>query len=120
MPAQIYAHAAARIREIRRAQGLPLEELAGRADITPSYLGQIERLERKPSLLTLAMIAHGLRVTPASILDGAAFRPANADGEERRLLAALAGFSGPERGLALQTMKFFIGRLRRIKRDGGL
>ena len=85
MPNGIYAHAAARIREMRRSQGLALEELAGRAEITPSYLGQIERMERKPSLLTLAMIAGGLRVEPSSILDGQPLRAAKNDGEERRL-----------------------------------
>ncbi|MFI5349482.1 MAG: helix-turn-helix domain-containing protein [Elusimicrobiota bacterium] len=120
MPERIYAHAAARIREMRRSQGLPLEELAGRAEITPSYLGQIERMERKPSLLTLSMIADGLRVEPSSILDGQPLPASKNNGDDHRLLAALAGLSGPERSLALQTVRFFLSRFRRLKRGGSL
>lgn len=117
MPGRIYAHAASRIRALRLSQGLPLEELAGRAEITPSYLGQIERQERKPSLLTLAMIARGLRVPPAILLNGLPARVAKGDAAERRLVSALAGLPAPERDLALQTVQFFLRRLRRLKRN---
>ena len=48
------------IRQLRLGHGLTIEELAFRAHLHPSYLGDIERGTRNPSLLNLKKIAEGL------------------------------------------------------------
>ena len=48
------------IRRFRLERGLTIEELAFRAHVHPSYLGDIERGTRNPSLLNLKKIAESL------------------------------------------------------------
>lgn len=43
------AHAGYAIRAMRKAQALPLRELARLADVEPGYLSQVERGLRDPS-----------------------------------------------------------------------
>jgi len=116
MSSRIYAHAARRIRELRRSRRLALEEVADRAKIAPSYLGQIERMERKPSLLTLAMIASALQVEPSHILEGQDTTVDKMMTAVPRLTAILAGLSDQHKELAIQTIQFFLRRLRRLER----
>ena len=56
----IYARVQKRVRAIRKKKGLSIEELAFRAGISASSLGQVERLERKLSLKTLDELAAAL------------------------------------------------------------
>lgn len=56
-----------KIRELRKEQNLTLRELAKKASISFSYLGDIERGRTNPSLETLRNIAKALRI-PASFL----------------------------------------------------
>lgn len=48
------------IRRFRLERGLTIEELAFRAHLHPSYLGDIERGTRNPSLLNLKKVAESL------------------------------------------------------------
>ncbi|MFD2116540.1 helix-turn-helix domain-containing protein [Paenibacillus yanchengensis] len=48
------------IRTIRKAQGLSQEQLALRADINASYMGQVERGEKNPTIDVLNKIASAL------------------------------------------------------------
>jgi transcriptional regulator with XRE-family HTH domain len=50
------------VQNLRRGQGLSQEELADRAGIHQSYLSDIERGRRNPSLLVLARVAEALGV----------------------------------------------------------
>lgn len=50
------------VQNARRDRGLSQEELAARADVNQSYLSDIERGRRNPSLLVLARIAGALGV----------------------------------------------------------
>ncbi len=50
------------LQNIRRDQGLSQEELAARSSIHQSYLSDIERGRRNPSLLVLDRIAKALNV----------------------------------------------------------
>lgn len=56
------------IRNERKKQNLTIEELAFRADITPNYLGKIERAQTKLSLEVLIKIANALDVTSDDLL----------------------------------------------------
>jgi len=56
------------IREERKKQHLTIEELAYKADITPNYLGKIERAQTKLSLEVLIKISNALGLTSDDIL----------------------------------------------------
>ncbi|TFW13334.1 XRE family transcriptional regulator [Massilia arenosa] len=57
-----------RVREVRHAKGLSQEELALRAGVDRSYLGQVERGERNLTLENIYRIAEGLGVPPGGLI----------------------------------------------------
>lgn len=56
------------VRELRIRRGYSQEQLAELCDISPSFLGHIERGTRKMSLETLLALSNALRVTPNHLL----------------------------------------------------
>ena len=56
------------IRNERKKQNLTIEELAFKADITPNYLGKIERAQTKLSLEALIKIVNALNLTADDLL----------------------------------------------------
>ncbi len=56
------------LRELRVARRLTQEELADRADMHFTYIGQIERGLRNPSLINLEKIAKALKVNAGTLL----------------------------------------------------
>jgi len=58
-----------RIRNLRLAYGLTLKELAGKAGISISYLGDIEKNRSNPSVDTLRSIARALYKHPGYFLE---------------------------------------------------
>lgn len=56
------------IRRCRKQKGITQEVLSEIADISPNYLGNIERGEKTPSLETLVAILNGLGVSADVIL----------------------------------------------------
>lgn len=64
-----------RIRQLRKERNVSQKELATSLDISPAYMGHIERGTRIPSLDTLARIAVCLGVSLDSIVLGAATAP---------------------------------------------
>ena len=61
----------AKIRRERNAQGLTLRQVAERADVSVSFLSQIERDEAKPSVGTLHAIAAALGMPLARLFSSA-------------------------------------------------
>lgn len=64
-------HAAAfgkTIAELRRKLRISQEELAGRAGVHWTYVGQIERGLKSPTLGTIFKLAEGLDIKPSTIL----------------------------------------------------
>lgn len=57
-----------RIRELRKTKRLSQEEVAYRASISPTYLGQIERANKNPTLDTMFQIASALDTTISDLL----------------------------------------------------
>lgn len=64
----IYTSIGRRIREERTLRGLSIEKLAELAEVTPSFLGLIERGERKLSVHTLDKITTALQVQPNELM----------------------------------------------------
>jgi XRE family transcriptional regulator, regulator of sulfur utilization len=56
------------VRQLRESHRLSQEQLAERADLNRSYLGEIERGIAMPSLATLIKLSHALEVAPSSLL----------------------------------------------------
>jgi transcriptional regulator with XRE-family HTH domain len=56
------------IRKRRHKRGWTLAKLAKLAHIHPSYLADVERGERNPSLLNILKLAAGLGVHPSKLL----------------------------------------------------
>ena len=59
------------VRILRKASGLSQEELAFRADLKRSYLSDLERGTRNPSVRAVERIAVALNVQPAVLFTGA-------------------------------------------------
>lgn len=57
-----------RIRLLRQQRGLSIEALAHESDLHPSYLSQVERGVKLPSLKSVHKMAGGLGITPACLL----------------------------------------------------
>ena len=58
-----------RVRALRREAGLSQEELAFRAGMKRSYVSDLERGTRNPSVRALHRLATGLSVPPAKLLE---------------------------------------------------
>ena len=59
---------AASVRKLRYGLGISQEELAERADLHRSYIADLERGARNPTLLTIKKLARGLGVSAADLL----------------------------------------------------
>ena len=59
---------AASVRKLRHGLEISQEELAERADLHRTYIADIERGARNPTLLTIKKLANGLGVSAADLL----------------------------------------------------
>jgi len=59
-----------RLRALRKEQGLTLEQLAKKTNLSPSFLSQIERGASQPSISSLTTICNTLGVELPSVLGG--------------------------------------------------
>ena len=57
------------IRETREAKGLTQEDLAGKAESDRTYISNLERGRRNPSMLHLKRLAKALGVRPSEFFD---------------------------------------------------
>lgn len=57
-----------RLRKIRLGMGLTQEELADKVGLHPTYIGQIERGVRNPSLINLEKISKALKINSSDLL----------------------------------------------------
>jgi transcriptional regulator with XRE-family HTH domain len=66
---QVLARLAERIKHLRAAKGWSQEELAERASIQRSYVADLERGGRNPSVRTLVKIANACKVSMKDLFD---------------------------------------------------
>lgn len=64
------------VRELRRLRGWSQEDLAAEASLNRTYLGEVERGQVSPSLVTAAKLAQALAVPLAELLARAEPGPA--------------------------------------------
>ena len=55
-----------RLREQRLKQNLTLEQLAEKANLSPNYVGMVERGLKEPGLATIVKLLNGLNVSAHS------------------------------------------------------
>jgi len=58
-----------RVRDVRLQMNLTQEALAEAAGVHATFVSNVERGYRVPSVPTLLRLAHGLGVTPSALLD---------------------------------------------------
>jgi transcriptional regulator with XRE-family HTH domain len=56
------------IRRLRKERDWTQEDLADAASLTATYVGQIERGDKVPSLTVVLKLARGFRVSPSELL----------------------------------------------------
>lgn len=66
------------LREARKAEGLSQEELAHRSGYHPTYIGQLERGKKSPSLRTIVSLAGVLGLSASEMLRRVEVLPVNA------------------------------------------
>lgn len=106
------------IRRERLKMGWSQEELAEKADLHPSFVGQIERGIRAASFKTLERLGVIFGLNPGDFLAGGA-KPDTAykpQPLERRILGLLKGCSTAEQQLVYQTIKHLLRQKRRLVR----
>ncbi|MBD2872912.1 helix-turn-helix domain-containing protein [Paenibacillus arenilitoris] len=69
------------IRQLRKKKGLSQEQLALRAEINASYMGQVERGEKNPTIDVLSKIAHALQIPIEQLVNVASAKDAPPDGD---------------------------------------
>ena len=94
-----------RIRELRIARGLSQERLALSANITPAYLGLVERGKRNATVLTVERLCDAMNVSLAEFFSAADCAAFVEDGVGVQILSQLNGLSREERALFLQLTK---------------
>ncbi len=65
----------AKVRHYRRKMKLSQEQLAERADLHPTYVGQVERGEKNASLESIMKLSKGLDIPPALLFERLTYKP---------------------------------------------
>ena len=58
-----------RVADLRHTKGLSQEQFSFKCNINRTYMGEIERGEKSPSLLVIAKIAKGLEMTKSELMN---------------------------------------------------
>jgi transcriptional regulator with XRE-family HTH domain len=92
-----------RLRSLRSAAGLSLEEASGRGGLSPNFWGSVERNEKEPCLDTICSLAKGLGITPDVLM---AIENTDRQNEDRHKLDCLLDLFTPSQlQLAIQVSK---------------
>ena len=77
-----------RLQDLRKEKRLTQSDLAERSNLTPNYIGKIERGEAQPTLEALLAITDGLKANPSTLFT-ALDRPPTRDEAKRRIRESL-------------------------------
>lgn len=104
-----------RIRSERKKLGWSQEMLAEKADLHPSFIGQIERGERAASFKTLERFSKLFGVKLTDFLEGGgAAEPYKPHPLEKKIVGLLKGCSSGEQQLVYQTIKHLLRQNRKL------
>ena len=94
-----------RIRELRTERGLSQEQLALTADITPAYLGLVERGVRNATVRVIERLCRAMNVSLASFFSMEDTPVPAVDETEQQILGQLSVLTDEEKSAVLQTVK---------------
>lgn len=94
-----------RIRELRTAKGFSQEQLALLADITPTYLGLVERNVKNPTLKVIQQICSSLNISLSDFFLDTFIEDNSIDPTTSQIVAQLANRSQDEKEMILQIIK---------------
>jgi len=104
-----------RIKQERLKLGLTQEELAEKAEIHPSFVGQIERGLRAASFKTLERLGAIFHIKTSDFLD---YAPKPDDPKQysmaKRIMSLLKGCSAREQQMVYQTIKHLLRQNRKL------
>ena len=92
------------LRNLRKARGLTQESLAQQCQMYAPYLGEIERGEKNPTLITLQKLADGLGI---SLLELLAIPTLEKD-DKGKIMAFISETSPQKRKKMLQALRLMI------------
>jgi len=108
MRKDIKAEIGAKIRQLRTAKGLTIEELAYLAGVHPAYLGEAERGKKNFSLLTLEKLAGALGIKLGGISSGEKTDYSRDKSVPAKLLSLVKDASPEEMEFIIKTAKFLL------------
>lgn len=94
-----------RLRELRLSKAMTQEQLAHTANITPAYLGQIERNQKKVTVRTLEKVCHALNVSMAEFFSTAKESDKTIDEVGNQILHQLHNKTEQEKQAILRMVK---------------
>ncbi len=97
-----------RIYELRTERNLSQEQLALRSDISPTYLGLIERNLKNPTLKVIEQLCHTLDVSLAEFFSDTNTKKAELDMYSLQILAQINPCSADEKRLILRILKYIL------------
>ena len=94
-----------RIHELRTKQGLSQEQLALRAEITPTYLGLVERNLKNPTIKVIEQLCNSLNISLADFFNSSVETSGSLDCISMQILAQISNRTLEEKQLILQIIK---------------
>lgn len=101
----IYRVFGERLRQERERLGWTQEELGEKAGLHPSYIGQIERVEKRVSLATLERLARAIGIKPGALIDDSRPETSYDSRWEHRIGGLLRDKSSSEKSFLYSTLK---------------
>lgn len=94
-----------RVKELRTQNKLSQEQLALRAEITTAYLGQIERGEKNPTVVTVEKICNALGISLSDFFSNQSFAITEEDAVLKQIVYELKDRSSAEKQEIWQIIK---------------
>lgn len=108
-------HLGHRLRTMRQRLGLTQEKLAEMANLHYSYIGQVERGEKIPSLRTLKRLANAMHTSVDFFLEEQPAYDHRLDALRRELLALLGDCTAQDLELVIELVRLLITHLRQLR-----
>jgi transcriptional regulator with XRE-family HTH domain len=109
----VYNSFSGNLRFVRRDRGLTLEEVAEMCELSPNYVGNLERGERKPSLKTVHRIAKCLNVDAGRLLRRGGHSPSSpapSDKLHRQIAALVSNLTLRQKAKVVRFIREFLLR----------
>lgn len=109
------AHLGHRLRAMRQRLGLTQEQLAERANLHYSYIGQVERGEKIPSLRTLKRLASAMHTSVDFFLEEPSPYEHRLEALRQELLALLGDCTAQDLELVVEVVRLLTSHLRQLR-----